>query len=62
MAKAGWTKEDIDLYEFNEAFASQTLAVLKELKINPDKVNIHGGAIALGHPVGCSGMFVYINT
>lgn len=60
LAKAGWTKEDVDLFELNEAFASQTLVVLKELQIDTSKVNIHGGAIALGHPVGCSGARVLV--
>jgi acetyl-CoA C-acetyltransferase len=46
---------DIDLFELNEAFASQSLAVVRELKIDPAKVNVHGGAIALGHPIGASG-------
>lgn len=60
LLKAGWTKEDVDLYELNEAFASQTLAVLKELQIDQNKVNIHGGAIALGHPIGCSGARILV--
>ena len=46
---------DIDLIELNEAFASQSLAVIRELGLNPDIVNINGGAIALGHPLGCTG-------
>ena len=46
---------EIDIIELNEAFASQSLACIKELKINPDKVNIEGGAIALGHPLGATG-------
>jgi acetyl-CoA acyltransferase len=45
----------IDLFELNEAFASQALAVIRELQLNPDIVNINGGAIALGHPLGCTG-------
>lgn len=49
------SNNDIDVFELNEAFASQTLAVMQELKLNPQKVNIHGGAIALGHPLGMSG-------
>jgi acetyl-CoA acyltransferase len=49
------TMEQIDLIELNEAFASQSLAVLRTLDINPEKVNVNGGAIALGHPLGCSG-------
>jgi acetyl-CoA acyltransferase len=52
---AGLTLDDIDLIELNEAFASQVLACLKALPIDPDKLNVNGGAIALGHPLGCSG-------
>lgn len=57
MKKAGWEKDDVDLYEINDAFASLSIAVLRELGVNPEKVNIHGGAIALGHPIGASGEF-----
>jgi acetyl-CoA acyltransferase len=52
---AGLTLNDIDLIELNEAFASQSLAVMQALEINPEKVNVNGGAIALGHPLGCTG-------
>ncbi len=52
---AGLKQDDIDLIELNEAFASQSLAVIRELGLNPDKVNVNGGAIALGHPLGCTG-------
>ncbi|MBI3501801.1 MAG: acetyl-CoA C-acyltransferase [Bacteroidetes bacterium] len=52
---AGMKQEQIDLIELNEAFASQSLAVIRELKINPEIVNVNGGAIALGHPLGCTG-------
>ena len=55
VEQAGLKMDDIDLFELNEAFASQSLAVCRELKLNPDKVNVNGGAIALGHPLGCSG-------
>lgn len=55
MTKAGWTKDEVDLYELNEAFAAQALSVNKCLDVNPDKVNTSGGAIALGHPIGASG-------
>lgn len=55
LEKAGLTAADIELYELNEAFASQSLAVLRELNLDPSKVNVHGGAIALGHPLGCTG-------
>lgn len=55
LKQAGMTKEQIDLIELNEAFASQSLAVVRELGLNPDIVNVNGGAIALGHPLGCTG-------
>jgi len=55
LRQAGMKLEEIDLIELNEAFASQSLAVVRELGINPDKLNVNGGAIALGHPLGCSG-------
>ena len=55
LAKAGLKLQDLDLIELNEAFASQSLAVIRELDLNPDIVNVNGGAIALGHPLGCTG-------
>ena len=55
LAKAGLELKDIDLFELNEAFAAQSLAVIKELGIEPERINRHGGAIALGHPIGASG-------
>ena len=55
LKKAGLTKTDIARYELNEAFASQSAAVLRELDLDPATVNVHGGAIALGHPLGCTG-------
>lgn len=55
IKKAGLTQNDIQQIELNEAFASQSVAVIKELDINPDIVNVNGGAIALGHPLGCTG-------
>ena len=55
VEQAGLKMNDIDLFELNEAFASQSLAVVRKLELNPDKVNVNGGAIALGHPLGCSG-------
>jgi acetyl-CoA acyltransferase len=55
LKRAGMKKEQIDLIELNEAFASQSLAILRELNLNPDIVNVNGGAIALGHPLGCTG-------
>ena len=55
LARAGMNLSQIDLIELNEAFASQSLAVIKTLELDPEKVNINGGAIALGHPLGCTG-------
>lgn len=55
LEKAGWSLDDIDLIEANEAFAAQSLAVGQELGWNPEKVNVNGGAIAIGHPIGASG-------
>ena len=55
LARAGLKKEEIELFELNEAFAVQSLAVLKELELDSDRVNVNGGAIALGHPIGASG-------
>ena len=60
LERAGLQKEDIGLWELNEAFAAQSLGVLAELKIDPAKVNVNGGAIALGHPIGCSGARVLV--
>lgn len=60
MAKTGYTIDDFDLIEANEAFAAQSVAVGKELGFNMDKLNVNGGAIALGHPVGCSGNRILI--
>jgi acetyl-CoA C-acetyltransferase len=57
---AGWKVEDLDLIESNEAFAAQSLAVLKDLGFDPEKVNVNGGAIALGHPIGASGARVLV--
>lgn len=55
MAKVGWALDDVDLFELNEAFSAQAVAVIRELGLDPDKVNVHGGAVALGHPIGASG-------
>lgn len=55
LARAGITQDDLGLIELNEAFAAQSLAVIKELNLDPDKINVNGGAIALGHPLGCTG-------
>ncbi len=60
LDKAGLSTADIDLFEINEAFASQMLACIRELQLDPSKVNIHGGAIALGHPIGASGARVLV--
>jgi acetyl-CoA C-acetyltransferase len=55
LKKAGLSLNDIGLHEINEAFASSTIAIIKELGIDPARVNVHGGAVAVGHPIGCSG-------
>jgi len=55
LNRAGMTVDDIDLVELNEAFAAQSLAVIRDLEFDPEKVNVNGGAIALGHPLGCTG-------
>ena len=59
-AKAGWTLDDVDLFELNEAFSVQALAVNHELGLDPARVNVHGGAVAIGHPIGASGARVLI--
>lgn len=60
LAKAGWKVSDLDLIEANEAFAAQSIAVCKDLEFDPAKVNVNGGAIALGHPIGASGTRVLV--
>ena len=60
LARAGWTVADLDLVELNEAFAAQALPCINELGLDPGKVNVNGGAIALGHPVGCSGARIVV--
>ncbi len=60
LDKAGWTVNDVDLFEINEAFAVVPMAAMRELKIPAEKVNIHGGAIALGHPIGASGARIIV--
>ncbi len=60
LEKAGWEKEDVDLYEINEAFAVVTMAAMKELGLPHEKVNIYGGACALGHPIGASGARIIV--
>ena len=61
LRRAGLSVGDIDLFELNEAFASQSIAVCRDLNLAPDKVNLSGGAIALGHPIGCSGARVIVS-
>jgi acetyl-CoA C-acetyltransferase len=60
LYQSRYSLEDIDLIEINEAFAAQTIACIRELKADPQRVNIHGGAIALGHPIGCSGARILV--
>ena len=60
LKKAGWNVSDLDLVESNEAFAAQSLAVIKELKIPKEIVNVNGGAIAMGHPIGASGARILV--
>ena len=60
LEKAGWKISDLDLIEANEAFAAQSLAVIKDLRIPKEKVNVNGGAIALGHPIGASGARILV--
>lgn len=60
VEKAGWQLDQVDLFEINEAFAAQSIAVVKELGLNVDKVNVSGGAISLGHPIGMSGCRVLV--
>ena len=59
-AKTGWKPDEVDLYEINEAFAVQSVAVIKELGLDPNKVNVNGGAVALGHPIGASGCRILV--
>jgi acetyl-CoA acetyltransferase family protein len=60
VARAGWTIPQIDLVELNEAFAAQAIPCMDELGLDPERVNVNGGAIALGHPVGCSGARILV--
>jgi acetyl-CoA C-acetyltransferase len=60
LAKEGIAQEDVDLFEINEAFSGSTVAVLKELQLDPDKVNVNGGSVSLGHPIGASGCRVLV--
>jgi acetyl-CoA C-acetyltransferase len=60
LKKAGWTHEELDLMEINEAFAAQAIAVNKEMGWDTSKINVNGGAIALGHPIGASGCRILV--
>jgi acetyl-CoA C-acetyltransferase len=60
LKKANWKIDDVDLFEINEAFAAQSIAVIRELNIDKNKVNVNGGAIALGHPIGASGTRILV--
>ena len=58
--KTGWSKDEVDLYEVNEAFSVQAIAVIDQLGLDPNKVNVNGGAVALGHPIGCTGARILV--
>jgi acetyl-CoA C-acetyltransferase len=60
LKRAKWDRDEVDLYELNEAFSVQALGVMKELGLNPEKVNVNGGAVAIGHPIGASGARVLV--
>ena len=60
LKKLNWDRDEVDLYELNEAFSVQSVALIRELKLNPEKVNVNGGAVALGHPIGASGARVLV--
>jgi acetyl-CoA C-acetyltransferase len=60
LKKAGWTHNDLDLMEINEAFAAQAIAVNKEMGWDTSKINVNGGAIAIGHPIGASGCRILV--
>src|SRR5262249_62403741 len=60
MDKTGWSLADVDLFEINEAFAVVTMAAMRELSLPHEKVNVHGGACALGHPIGASGARIVV--
>ena len=60
LERAGWSADEVDLYEINEAFATVTMAAMHEHGLPHEKVNIHGGACALGHPIGCSGARILV--
>jgi acetyl-CoA C-acetyltransferase len=60
LVKTGWTMESVDLFELNEAFSVQAVAVIEQLGLPPEKVNVNGGAVALGHPIGASGARILV--
>jgi acetyl-CoA C-acetyltransferase len=60
LARAGWPIDSVDLFELNEAFSVQALAVMRELSLTPDRVNVNGGAVAIGHPIGASGARILV--
>ncbi len=60
QAKTGMKPTDFDLVEINEAFSAASVALVREMKLDPAKVNVHGGAVALGHPIGCSGTRILV--
>jgi len=60
LARAGWDRDEVDLYELNEAFSVQAIGVMKELGLDASRVNVNGGAVAIGHPIGASGARVLV--
>jgi acetyl-CoA C-acetyltransferase len=60
LERTGWRREDVDLYEINEAFAVVVMAAMRELDLPHERVNVHGGACALGHPIGASGARILV--
>ncbi|MEC9104994.1 MAG: thiolase family protein, partial [Pseudomonadota bacterium] len=60
LDQVGWTVEEVDLFEINEAFAVVAMAAIRDLGLDPEKVNVNGGACALGHPIGCSGARIVV--
>lgn len=60
LEKAGWRRDEVDLFEINEAFSVQAVAVIQQLELDPARVNVNGGAVALGHPIGCSGARILV--
>jgi len=60
LARAGWSLDSVDLFELNEAFSVQALGVMRELKLDPERVNVNGGAVAIGHPIGASGARILV--